>query len=77
MLELIKVSCKFLNSMLVDDTATGGLVGVEFDKCGPEKTYPEPDRRCDPVICQVVPCGPNSTVCDPQIEICYPHYDTP
>jgi hypothetical protein len=71
MLELIKVSYKLIDSMLVD------LGAIKFDKCDPLKCDPDVAVPCEPKQCMVVPCTPNSTVCDPQIEICIPHNDTP
>ena len=73
MLEFIKVSYGFLSSVLIDNGASRGVLGAELDKCGPLKTLPDPDLRCEPAKCMVVPCIPNDTVCDPQIEICIPH----
>jgi hypothetical protein len=70
MLELIKVS-KVAFSIIPS------LGAIHLDKCGPLKCDPDEPVPCDPAVCMVVPCIPNSTVCDPKIEICYPHYDTP
>ncbi len=70
MLELIKVSFKLIDSMVVN------LGAIHLDKCGPLKCDPDVEVPCDPKVCMVVPCIPNSTVCDPQIEICYPHRDS-